>query len=385
MDVIKDFSFNITDILSLPPKLLDQYGDFVTTNASSVSQIESALRSLTYIIPGRFRDAEIASESIHASIQLLSLYHSSVLTRHLSTPSNPTPALPTPHNRYTHHMRQTSPLYARLSVFVQTLRYTELLLEMGAKRRGGDKARWRAVVLIEALKAVCRLCMLRATEGRPLVNPPLPECMVVKESADREAEEEEMEESLDEGVGMESERVGSIHSGFRMPRTKLVLAALPNSGSLHAYLMSRVLTADDVRPAPALLGRLANSSQMVAEVLFIIRPLLYALALQRWQRNKKSWMPWIIGLGVEYAARELQKSGNGGARLGGLEREEQKARGGMLGWWMLRSGFYEGITKPWVKSVTGKMKGKFGLDLIGGVIDDYEWLWSEYYFSTTSL
>lgn len=31
---------------------LDMYGDFITANAGAVSQIESALRSLTYIVPG---------------------------------------------------------------------------------------------------------------------------------------------------------------------------------------------------------------------------------------------------------------------------------------------------------------------------------------------
>lgn len=46
-----------------PKSILRMYENFVTENASSVSQIESALRSLTYIIPGRFREAEIASES----------------------------------------------------------------------------------------------------------------------------------------------------------------------------------------------------------------------------------------------------------------------------------------------------------------------------------
>lgn len=40
-------------ILSLPPKWLASYEEFITKNAGQVSQIESALRSLTYIIPGR--------------------------------------------------------------------------------------------------------------------------------------------------------------------------------------------------------------------------------------------------------------------------------------------------------------------------------------------
>jgi len=39
-------------VISIPPTWLRSYEDFVTKNASQVSQIESALRSLTYIIPG---------------------------------------------------------------------------------------------------------------------------------------------------------------------------------------------------------------------------------------------------------------------------------------------------------------------------------------------
>lgn len=43
---------NVRNVLSLPPKWLAKYDDFVTKNASQVAQMESALRSLTYIIPG---------------------------------------------------------------------------------------------------------------------------------------------------------------------------------------------------------------------------------------------------------------------------------------------------------------------------------------------
>ena len=66
--------------LSLPSQWVGLYSDFITRNAGAVSQIESGLRSLTYIIPGiasekraddsaltscpgRYRESEIASES----------------------------------------------------------------------------------------------------------------------------------------------------------------------------------------------------------------------------------------------------------------------------------------------------------------------------------
>ena len=38
--------------LAAPSRWLRMYDDFITHNAHQVSQIESALRSLTYIIPG---------------------------------------------------------------------------------------------------------------------------------------------------------------------------------------------------------------------------------------------------------------------------------------------------------------------------------------------
>jgi peroxin-16 len=41
-----------TQVVSLPNEWLGMYSDFITKNSSAVSQIESALRSLTYIIPG---------------------------------------------------------------------------------------------------------------------------------------------------------------------------------------------------------------------------------------------------------------------------------------------------------------------------------------------
>lgn len=49
---------NTKNTLSMPPSWLQMYDDFITKNAHQVSQIESALRSLTYIIPGKPAHAE---------------------------------------------------------------------------------------------------------------------------------------------------------------------------------------------------------------------------------------------------------------------------------------------------------------------------------------
>ena len=47
-----------------PGKWLGFYEDFVSENSSSVSQIETALHSLTYIIPGTVRNPHLATTLI---------------------------------------------------------------------------------------------------------------------------------------------------------------------------------------------------------------------------------------------------------------------------------------------------------------------------------
>ncbi|KAL5046962.1 hypothetical protein BDW71DRAFT_48415 [Aspergillus fruticulosus] len=387
-------------VLLQPSKWLPLYEDFVTKNASSIGQVESALRSLTYIIPGRYRDSEIPSECgklvclhlsqrapnqaslVHSGVQLLSLYHDSLISRVISKlPPTIRRPNPTPHTRYTKYWSSQSPLYRKVALTLQTIQYTELLWEMVARRRG-EKVRWRVVVFIEVVKAICRLFLLRLTNSRPLVSPPLPE---------REIDPRSSEEDDGDWNGMESavsER--PLDLNWTMPRTGLSLPSLSDVNDVSNYLISKVLTADDIKPPKALLHRVTGQGQL-AEVLHILRPVVYALALQKWSDDKRSWRPWLIGFGLDYGSRQLAKADfrervAGGLRgLTGLEREELKKRGWSMGWWLMRGAFYENITKSTLKVLTNKMKGKPLLDLVGSIIEDYEYLWDNYYFPTATL
>ncbi|KAL1648013.1 hypothetical protein SLS58_002338 [Diplodia intermedia] len=384
MDSCKQASNKVSEALSLPPKWLAQYSDFITKNASAVSQIESALRSLTYIIPGRFRESEIASESIYSGVQLLSLYHDSLLAKAVARLPPPQRPRPTPHSRYTRFWTEKSPTYKRIALTLQMIQYTELLWEMAAKRKG-EKTRWRAIVLLEVVKAFCRLLLLRLTNSRPLLSPPLPQ----REFDPSSLEEKEDGSSFDGTETPKTER--SDDASWTMPRTGLSLPSLPDSHDISSYLLSKVLTADDIKPPKALLHRVTGVGEL-AEMLYIVRPVIYAVAMQHWCSKKgNSWRPWLLGVSIEYGARQLAKKDfqerlAGGLRgLTGLEREELRKRGWGMGWWLLRGAFYENITKAWIQSVTKRLRGKPLLDIVGGVVEDYEYLWDQYYFSTATL
>ena len=62
-----------------------------------------------------------------------------------------------------------------------------------------------------------------------------------------------------------------------------------------------------------------------------------------------------------------------------------KKRGWALGWWTMRGAFYENVTKGVIHGFAGKLKGKPVLDMVGTFMDDYAYLWDEYYTSTVTL
>lgn len=436
---------NLRNLLSLPPKWLAKYHDFVTKNASQVSQMESALRSLTYIIPGtlpppsfapltslqppsnlsnphthpgRFRDAELATEGIHSGVQLLSLYHDLLLFRASSTAPSSSPSSKSLHARYTRFWTAKSALYRRVAVVLQIVQYTELLLEMWAKRRG-EALRWRVVVLVEAVKAFCRLLLLKITRSRPLVTPALPERDKIDEAVEAEEDdgkalaelmgEEPASESPSGSVNGDAhgtalakhdgpnghENGNGIHPNgnghashpptspfdatkeWSMPRTGLSLPTLPTRGDISSYLLTRVLTADDIKPATKLLYTLYGSAH-TAEVLHILSPLIFAVALSRSSgRRRNGWTPWLVGLSVQVAARQLAKSVRA-RNAPALEREEWSRRGRQMWWWVMRGAAYENVVKGVVGGVTRRVPG-----FVGTILEDYEYLWENYYFSTS--
>lgn len=352
---------------------------------------------------GSYQSSDLASESLNSGVQLLALYHDSLLSRALAQSLRSSPSSlhknVSPHNRYTRFYCQKSSAYRRAATMLQIVQYVELLLEMLAKRRS-ERTRWRVVVVLESVKSVCRLMLLRLTNSRPLLTPPLPEREVI-ETPDPPAHNEFDEEGDPEHALSEA---GSEQ--WTMPRTSLTLPPLPSADDISSYLLSRVLTADDVKPPPALLHRTAGLGEL-AEILFILRPVVYAIALAYWsQRSGPSdasgkhgrgggistdWRPWLLGISMEYGARQLARRTletrlPGGARgLTQLERAELNKRNWSLSWWAMRGAFYHHVTGGLVRGVASRLKGKPLLDMVATFVEDYDFLWEQYYFPTATL
>lgn len=177
--------------------LVDAYEKLLVDNISTVNTVESTIRNVTWFLPGRFADADVASEgrelpspvtsfgpphlltSVYALLSLVSSGHDALLEKRippaLSLPPHPfapepvvqeslfgappptsrvQPLLPpaSEHRRYTRYWADRSKTYRRAARTLQTVTYIELLLEMLIRRKVGDRARWRLVLSIEAFK-----------------------------------------------------------------------------------------------------------------------------------------------------------------------------------------------------------------------------------------
>lgn len=90
---------------------------------------------------------------VYTTLNLVSLYHDSLLAKAIANlPPTVRKPEPSPHNRYTQFWTKASPSYKRLALAIVIVQYAEVLLEMGAKKKWGEKGRWRTVVGVEALK-----------------------------------------------------------------------------------------------------------------------------------------------------------------------------------------------------------------------------------------
>jgi peroxin-16 len=194
-------------------KLQEAYETAILESSSTLTSVENGLRQLTWFLPGRFEDAEIASEGreydlvpfvlyfklltmtpaikVYSALSVLSIYHDSLIAKRLtqipSLPPSPFPRVqtytsptssgtsesivqpkidppaekwtdqhkippPSDHARYTQHYCATSRTYRRASRTLVFIQYMQLLTEMVVKKRKGDKKRWEVLLWLEGIK-----------------------------------------------------------------------------------------------------------------------------------------------------------------------------------------------------------------------------------------
>jgi len=382
------------------------YKKFLLHNGARVASIESTLRTLTWFLPGQFQDADFASEALYSSLNLLSIYHDSLILPLL--PLLPAASRPptSPHARYTKFWTQSNRSYKVLSRCLTVLGYTELLIEMGVRKKWGRKNQKRVVLSVEVVKALIRLVLMHATASRPVIHPPMPEREVDPSVLDQYNTPLPPSDSLaaprQQPGGNElsqfwtGTRTGNLHPTIASIRAR---SRSPTSGrqatskrkdvetEVEEYLSSRVLTPDDVRRPQDLVRRLDGMGQ-VAEIIWILRPVFYVLFLQKY--GNKHALPFLLSLSLEYTAHSMRQtylqrqSASSGVSVSQLtsevEKQEDTKRTRAFWRYFLRGPIWKSWTRPQIETLIRMFSGTPILGLASNYLELYLPLLEEYYY-----
>ncbi|KIM48236.1 hypothetical protein M413DRAFT_439960 [Hebeloma cylindrosporum] len=357
-----------------------RYEAFLINNVSTISTLESSLRSITWFLPGRFKDAELASEALTTLLNIMSMYHDTLLARIVKSNASYRPLIPSSlHTRFTRAWTDKDVLYKWAARALEIIRFTELVVEMALRRKVSEKFRWRSIILLEVIKASLRLLLLKVTR-RPLISPPIPE------------------RDFDPTTFPPSSNASSPtlapsspqHSPPLTPdhlRNNVVplsphplLTSAQSDTSAEDYLLPKALTTSSVKPSPSLLRSLSGPRDWIAESIYILRPLVYAsLVVADKKSQDHPSRAVIVALFMEFVSRNLRRTPPPSAAL---ERTEYARRDKDMVWYLLRGSIWESYTKPKLESFVTRTSQAPLLGLFGALVKDWIPLIDTYYYYT---
>lgn len=310
-------------------KAWDMYSSLLLDDPAISTRLEALLRVSSYVIPGRFVASKELSELMYGLSNLLALLHDYIFRCNLTLPKFP-----------------GAEDEQRLLLYLSVIESIEVFLEMAAQKLWGEIGKWLIVVVIQFSKVAFRLLLLCKNRPKlqkyPLV--PLLNRQVVlqairnKSMQDQtEGENSKGEDNMNDTDTLSEEQ--NVWRGKRSGRFVRSLASTPPNG-FRSWKLPEFPTMSET---PSVL----NQIQFYAELLYIIRPLLHLPSMFIF--GERSWKPWLLSCLADVTSLSLHMQSN--ARLTALEKTEISRRFMLMLFYLLRSPFYDRLTKEKILTV----------------------------------
>ncbi|KAI9008932.1 peroxisome membrane protein [Phycomyces nitens] len=337
--------------------------------ASRIESVEDFIRAASLLLPGRFEDAELCSQTILSILNLFSLHHTKLLVRaasskfQLDTRDKPgQPRLAFNRNieeQYTRWATRT------VAMSLSVLSYTEVVLEMLIRRRCSRQGQWRWLSFLEGLKAVLRLYLFFRTKQRMVLHPT------------------HLVRNIDPST-LEASSTDKFELTTLDPRVGTPSTSNP----------------DLIHSKDAAVTRPRRGWAVVGEIVWILRPLVYVLLVMREQsknkgitkeeeeereegeeedeEEKSGWVSWVVSLGLDLLARTATRQ----QTMTPLEKDERRRRDYLLLYYFLRKPFYTTFTQPVLDSFCNQTEHRPIVSILAAAVNDYRPFWETIYFYT---
>jgi peroxin-16 len=240
-------------------------------------------------------------------------------------------------------------------------------------------------------RAILRLTVIRATR-RPVISPPLPEREIDPATLPALAERPTSSPLHEENGHANGNANGTTtnttpthlknnHVTFFSGKIHPLLTTPPTSltqTTIEDYLLPKALTPSSLRDPRFLLRTLSGPTDWAAEILYILRPLIYVL-LSRPSRKPISSLrtPVAVSLMIEVAVRYLRAMPPASASL---ERAEYARRDRELFWYLFRGEIWSEWTRPKLLGLAQRTSGVPLLALVSAVVGDWVPLINQYHY-----
>ncbi|KAJ3373945.1 Peroxisomal membrane protein pex16 [Kappamyces sp. JEL0680] len=276
-------------------------------------------------------------------------------------------------NRYLRALLKSSK-YRLLAFAMAVLQTGQVVAEMIAHKRWGAKIQSRVCLWIETAKFALRMAMLHVSKT--------PRMLAASEFPVRDfdvAKLEPVPESASTGY-------------WKAPRSGqefFTVATLSDSSpSSHEKAMQFMLSRALLEPAvnPLDLMSPLRGLRLVGEYVYLARPLLYILAVQKY--GVMSYKPWTLSLVLELLALAAHldfQTGGLNPSMTALEKETLAGRYFYLAYYLVKNPLYSSFTKPRIGGFAHWTSTKPIVHIIGSVLNDYSTLFETYHFYTSGF
>eukprot|EP00835_Amoeboradix_gromovi_P003895 NODE_276_length_12087_cov_0.626376.p6 type:complete len:257 gc:universal NODE_276_length_12087_cov_0.626376:5440-4670(-) len=144
------------------------YEEFLLANAQRIEGIENILTALSYILPGRFKDADIVSEMLYMLLRFITLKHDKIIGKVAHKFKNKSL-----HSKYMDYACSNKK-YDVLAHLLTSIEYLETVFEMIVQRKSSENAKWHFITMVESVKFVLKLILFKFNNQRMLIYPYLP-------------------------------------------------------------------------------------------------------------------------------------------------------------------------------------------------------------------